>query len=112
MLYDDLKTRGLIFQETLDNMGEWLKTPRTFYCGFDPSSDSLHIGSLMPLITMKRMQLAGHKPIVLLGGATGMIGDPPKNRNVIFSLKKSLRKHLWHSPGGQKFIDLKGPQGA
>ncbi|MDA9035244.1 tyrosine--tRNA ligase, partial [bacterium] len=49
---------------------------RTVYCGFDPTADSLHIGSLVPLLALKRFQLAGHRPIALAGGATGMIGDP------------------------------------
>lgn len=114
MLYDDLKTRGLIFQETIENMDEWLKTPRSFYCGFDPSSDSLHIGSLMPLITMRRMQLAGHKPIVLLGGATGMIGDPSgksQERNLL--TRDVIEKNIFGIRQViEKFIDLKGPQGA
>lgn len=49
---------------------------KTLYCGFDPTADSLHIGSLVPLLVLKRFQLAGHKPIALVGGATGLIGDP------------------------------------
>lgn len=114
MLYDDLKTRGLIFQETIENTSEWLNTPRTFYCGFDPSSDSLHIGSLMPLITMRRLQNAGHKPIVLIGGATGMIGDPSgksQERNLL--TKDSIEKNIFGIRQViEKFIDLKGPQGA
>jgi tyrosyl-tRNA synthetase len=114
MLYDDLKARGLIFQETIENMDEWLKTPRTFYCGIDPSSDSLHIGSLMPLVTMRRLQLAGHKPIILLGGATGMIGDPSgksQERNLL--TKDVIEKNIFGIRQViEKFIDLKGPQGA
>jgi len=114
MLYQDLKDRGLIYQETSEDMANWLKTPRTFYCGFDPSSDSLHIGSLMPLMTMRRFQLAGHKPIVLLGGATGMIGDPSgksQERNLLD--KEAIEKNIFGiSQVIEKFIDLKGPQGA
>ena len=53
-----------------------LQSPRTIYCGFDPTADSLHIGSLVPLLALRRFQLAGHKPIALVGGATGLIGDP------------------------------------
>lgn len=113
-LYDDLKNRGLIFQETIDNMSEWLKTPRTFYCGIDPTSDCLHIGHLLPLMTMKRLQMAGHKPIVLLGGATGMIGDPSgksAERNLI--TKDVIEKNIFGIRQVlEKFIDLKGPQGA
>ena len=114
MLYDDLKARGLIFQETMEKMEEWFKTPRTFYCGFDPSSDSLHIGSLMPLMTIRRLQQAGHKPIVLLGGSTGMIGDPSgksQERNLL--TKDVVEKNIFGIRQViEKFIDLKGPQGA
>lgn len=76
MLYEELKQRGLVYQETSEQLKKALETPMTFYCGFDPTSDSLHIGSLLPLITMRRLQQHGHRPILLLGGATGMIGDP------------------------------------
>lgn len=76
-LLDDLKSRGLVAQMTSEEqLIEHLKTPRTLYCGFDPTADSLHIGSLVPLITLKRFQEAGHKPLALVGGATGLIGDP------------------------------------
>src|SRR5437879_3811055 len=50
--------------------------PITLYCGFDPTADSLHVGNLVPLFALRRFQLAGHHPIALAGGATGMIGDP------------------------------------
>ena len=74
----DLRWRGLIHQTTDDdNLAKWLlEKPRTLYAGFDPTSDSLHVGSLLPLITLRRFQKAGHRPIALVGGATGMIGDP------------------------------------
>ena len=74
----DLRWRGLIHQTTDDeNLAQWLlEEPRTLYAGFDPTSDSLHVGSLLPLITLRRFQKAGHRPIALVGGATGMIGDP------------------------------------
>lgn len=76
-LLDDLQARGLIAQMTGGNsLAEHLKAPRTLYCGFDPTASSLHIGSLVPLLTLRRFQRAGHKPIALVGGATGLIGDP------------------------------------
>ena len=50
--------------------------PITLYCGFDPTADSLHVGNLVPLLALRRFQLGGHHPIVLAGGATGMVGDP------------------------------------
>ena len=76
MFFEELEKRGLIYQKTSENLKEVLEVPRVFYCGFDPTSDSLHIGSLLPLLTMRRLQIRGHKPLFLVGGATGLIGDP------------------------------------
>ncbi|GLS91131.1 tyrosine--tRNA ligase [Psychromonas marina] len=77
-LLEDLKARGLVAQTTADEeLHEHLSSGcQTLYCGFDPTADSLHIGSLVPLLTLKRFQDAGHKPLALVGGATGLIGDP------------------------------------
>lgn len=74
----DLKARGLVaFVSAEQELEEHLATgSRTLYCGFDPTADSLHIGSLVPLLALRRLQLAGHRPVALVGGATGMIGDP------------------------------------
>jgi tyrosyl-tRNA synthetase len=74
----ELQWRGLIHQTTDDaHLPEWLNAEgRTLYAGFDPTADSLHVGSLMPLMILRRFQRAGHRPIALVGGATGMIGDP------------------------------------
>jgi tyrosyl-tRNA synthetase len=76
-VYDELEWRGLIHQTTSPEMREILgKEKVTCYIGFDPSADSLHVGSLLQILLLVRMQQAGHRPIALLGGATGMIGDP------------------------------------
>lgn len=77
-LIEDLRARGLIAQTTADQelIEHLTGTSRALYCGFDPTADSLHIGSLVPLLTLRRFQLAGHKPLALVGGATGLIGDP------------------------------------
>ncbi len=77
-LLDDLRARGLVYQIAgEDELPAWLDGGvRTLYCGFDPTADSLHIGSLVPLLMLRRFQLAGHKPIALVGGATGLVGDP------------------------------------
>ena len=72
-----LERRGLIAQYSGDeNLAAHLDVSRTLYCGFDPTADSLHIGSLVPLLMLKRFQEAGHRPIILVGGSTGLIGDP------------------------------------
>ncbi len=77
-LIADLRWRGLIHQTTDDaQLPGWLAAAsRTVYAGFDPTSDSLHVGSMVPLMFLRRFQTAGHQPIALVGGATGMIGDP------------------------------------
>lgn len=77
-IIEDLKARELVFQMAGEEaLEEHLATgSRTLYCGFDPTADSLHIGSLVPLLMLRRFQLAGHKPIALVGGATGLVGDP------------------------------------
>jgi len=80
--FKDLEWRGLVYQATDDNLAEWLaKQPRSVYAGFDPTADSLHVGSLMPLLMLRRFKAAGHRPIALVGGATGMIGDPSGKSN-------------------------------
>ena len=76
-ILDILKERGFIAQTTFeDELYEQLKNPTTFYVGFDPTADSLHIGHYIPIMAMAHMQRAGHKPIALMGGGTAMIGDP------------------------------------
>ncbi len=77
-IFADLAWRGLIQQTTDDqHLPQWLNSgSRTLYIGFDPTAPSLHVGSLLPLLTLRRFQRAGHRPIPLVGGATGMIGDP------------------------------------
>ncbi len=87
-IYDELVARGLIAQVTdEDRIKELVNNGQaTFYIGFDPTADSLHVGHFMALCLMKRLQMAGNKPIALLGGGTGMIGDP--------SGKTEMRKML------------------
>ena len=77
-LLADLEWRGLIAQTTdRDALTEQLNSGSTaFYIGFDPTAPSLHLGNLVVLLVMRRFQLAGHKPLPLVGGATGLVGDP------------------------------------
>ena len=87
-LYDELVARGLIAQVTDEKeIRELINAGKAvFYIGFDPTADSLHVGHFMALCLMKRLQMGGNKPIALLGGGTGMIGDP--------SGKTDMRKML------------------
>ncbi|MFN9666446.1 MAG: tyrosine--tRNA ligase, partial [Bacteroidota bacterium] len=75
-LIEELRWRGLL-QDCMPGTEEWLnKESVTGYVGFDPTSDSLHIGSLVPILLLVHLQRAGHRPVALVGGATGMVGDP------------------------------------
>tara|TARA_A100001011_G_scaffold187229_1_gene195795 strand:- start:14957 stop:16240 length:1284 start_codon:yes stop_codon:yes gene_type:complete len=116
--FDELKWREMI-QDNTPEFEEYVNTKKTVgYIGFDPTSDSLHIGSLVQLIILKHFQSHGHKPIVLIGGATGMIGDPSgksKERNLlsqelidknIDSLKKQFSKFLDFDCGENSAIIL------
>ncbi|MFN0078321.1 MAG: tyrosine--tRNA ligase [Prosthecobacter sp.] len=81
-LIADLEWRGLLKQcSDLDALKAALKTQQTFYCGFDPTADSLHIGNLLPLMALRRVQEHGHKAIAIVGGGTGLIGDPSGKAN-------------------------------
>ncbi|MET0162398.1 MAG: tyrosine--tRNA ligase, partial [Microbacteriaceae bacterium] len=77
-IWDELQYRGLVHVSTDEAALKQLLggDPITFYCGFDPTAPSLHLGNLVQILTMRRLQLAGHKPLGLVGGSTGLIGDP------------------------------------
>lgn len=77
-LMEDLRWRGLLYQQTDEQGLEKLLDEKkvTLYCGVDPTADSMHIGHIVPMLTLRRFQMHGHKPTLLVGGATGMIGDP------------------------------------
>jgi tyrosyl-tRNA synthetase len=92
---DDLRWRGLIAQSTdLDALAAELAAgPLTFYCGFDPTAPSLHFGNLLQLLTMRRVQLGGNRPLALVGGATGLIGDPRETAERILNSREVVA--LW-----------------
>ena len=94
-LYEELKRRGLIAQVTDEKeISELINNGKaTFYIGFDPTADSLHVGHFMALCLMKRLQMAGNKPIALLGGGTGMIGDPSGKSDMRKMLTKETIEH-------------------
>ena len=105
-LIEELRWRGLIQDIMPGTEDQLLKEPTSGYVGFDPTADSLHIGSLVPILLLVHLQKAGHKPIALVGGATGMVGDPSgksQERNLLSEevlqrnlegVKKQLRKFL------------------
>lgn len=115
-LIQDLHARGLIAQTTdakaLDEL--LARESVTLYCGFDPTADSLHLGHLVPVLVLKRFQQAGHKPIALVGGATGMIGDPSfkaterklNTPEVIATWVEKIRDQV------APFLDFAGPNAA
>ena len=111
-IISDLQWRGLIAQSTdLDALSEHLNSgPVSLYAGFDPTADSLHAGHLVPLLTLRRFQLAGHKPYLLAGGATGMIGDPRDVGERVMNSADTVAD--WSEKiGGQleRFVDFDDP---
>ena len=109
-IFDELKERGLLAQLTdEEEIKELINAGKaTFYIGFDPTADSLHVGHFMALCLMKRLQMAGNKPIALLGGGTGMIGDPSGKTDMRKMLTKEDIQHNCECFKKQmsKFIDF------
>ncbi|GAA6823714.1 tyrosine--tRNA ligase [Helicobacter pylori] len=96
-LLEDLKWRGLIYQQTDEEGLETLlnKEQVSLYCGADPTADSLHIGHLLPMLTLRRFQEYGHRPIVLIGGGTGMVGDPSgKSEERVLQTEEQVEKNV------------------
>ncbi|HMU73114.1 MAG TPA: tyrosine--tRNA ligase, partial [Ferruginibacter sp.] len=117
-LIDELQSRGMI-QDIMPGTREQLeKEITTAYIGFDPTADSLHIGSLVPIILLVHLQKAGHKPIALVGGATGMVGDPSgksEERNLLSEdvlnhnvacVRAQLEKFLDFDPGKSNAAEM------
>lgn len=114
-IIEELQWRTLMHQCTdLAAVTKELETSTILYAGFDPTSDSLHVGSLLPLMMLRRFQLAGHKPIALVGGATGMIGDPSGKSDERTLLSKEILQHNVSSVETQmrQFLDFDGPNAA
>ena len=114
LLFDDLRARGLVSQSTPDLAEHLASAQRTVYCGFDPTADSLHIGSLVPLLALRRFQLAGHVPVALVGGATGLVGDPSFKAQERSLNPDELVSAWTDSIFSQvsRFVDTEGPLGA
>ncbi len=109
-IYDELQARGLLAQLTdEEEIKELINNGKaTFYIGFDPTADSLHVGHFMALCLMKRLQMAGNKPIALIGGGTGMIGDPSGKSDMRKMMTKETIQHNCDCFKEQmsKFIDF------
>ena len=112
---EDLRRRGLVHQSTSPELADLLKKePVTAYIGFDPTSTSLHIGSLLPVTNLIRLQRAGHRPIAVVGGGTGLIGDPSgKAAERTLLTPEGLAKNLAGLKGQlERFLDFSGPNAA
>ena len=96
-VFAELKWRGFVQQATPDVEAHLAGGHRSAYCGFDPTAASLQLGNLMPIMLLRHLQIGGHRPIVLMGGGTGMIGDPSgkKNERPLLS-KEQIRENLHH----------------
>ena len=111
-LIEDLTWRGLIAQSTdIDALRVELDAgPITLYCGFDPTAPSLHLGNLLQIITVRRFQLAGHKPLALVGGATGLIGDPKSSGERTLNTSEIVQEWGARVRGQiERFFDFDGP---
>ncbi|NHC14071.1 tyrosine--tRNA ligase [Motilibacter deserti] len=114
-ILEDLRARGLLAQTTdIDALSEALAAgPVTFYTGFDPTAASLHVGHLMQVLTMRRFQDAGHKPLALVGGATGLIGDPKPTAERMLNDPSVVAGWVGHIRGQiERFLDFEGPHAA
>lgn len=114
-ILDELRWRELIAQSTdLDALaGELAEPPLTLYAGFDPTAPSLHAGHLVPLLTLRRFQQFGHRPIVLAGGATGLIGDPRETGERVLNTNDTVADWAARIRGQlERFVDFDGPTAA
>ena len=109
---EDLKWRGLLAQSTDEKaLLEALAKPVKLYAGFDPTAPSLHVGHLVVLVVLRRFQLAGHHPIALVGGATGLVGDPSgRNEERSLNSEKVVEKWVGHIRGQvSQYLDFEAP---
>jgi len=114
-LLEDLAFRGLIHQQTNpDGLRAHLQSPRAVYCGFDPTRDSLTIGNLVPILLLRRFQRAGHRPVVIAGGGTGMIGDPSGKdaERQLLSLEQIEKNIAGQRAIFEGLLDFSGPNAA
>jgi len=115
-ILDELSWRGLIAQSTdLDALAsEAARGPITLYAGFDPTAPSLHAGHLVPLLALRRFQRAGHRPVVLAGGATGLIGDPRETGERVLNTADIVQEWTERIRGQlERFVDFdSSPTGA
>ncbi|MET1153034.1 tyrosine--tRNA ligase [Arthrobacter sp.] len=114
-VWQELKWRGLVHVSTDEAELEKLLAgdPVTYYCGFDPTAPSLHLGNLVQLLTMRRLQLAGHKPLGLVGGSTGLVGDPRPTAERTMNTKETVAEWVDRLKGQvQRFLDFDGDNAA
>jgi tyrosyl-tRNA synthetase len=114
-VWQELKWRGLVHVSTDEAELEKLLAgePITYYCGFDPTAPSLHLGNLVQLLTMRRLQLAGHKPLGLVGGSTGLVGDPRPTAERTMNTKETVAEWVGYLQGQvQRFLSFEGENAA
>lgn len=110
-LWDELKWRGLVALSTdeAELQSALAAGPITYYCGFDPTAASLHLGNLVQLLTLRRIQLAGHNPLLLIGGSTGLVGDPRPSAERTLNSKETVAEWVDRlGRQGARFLDFEG----
>ncbi|MCQ1948089.1 tyrosine--tRNA ligase [Arthrobacter sp. zg-Y1116] len=114
-IWQELQWRGLVHVSTDEAELEKLLAggPITYYCGFDPTAPSLHLGNLVQLLTMRRLQLAGHRPLALVGGSTGLVGDPRPTAERTMNTKETVGEWVGYLQGQvQRFLSFEGDNAA
>ena len=113
-ILDELEQRGLVAQSTdPDALRAAFEEPVTFYVGFDPTAPSLHVGNLLQLLTARRLQLAGHHPLLLVGGSTGLIGDPKASGERVMNSPETVAEWVERIRAQvSRFVDLDAGSGA
>lgn len=114
-VWQELKWRGLVYVSTDEAELEKLLAGEsiTYYCGFDPTAPSLHLGNLVQLLTLRRLQLAGHRPLALVGGSTGLVGDPRPTAERTMNTKETVSEWVGYLQGQvQRFLSFEGENAA
>ena len=114
-IFQELKWRGLMYVSSDEEALEKVLAgdPITYYCGFDPTAPSLHLGNLVQILVLRRLQLAGHKPLGLVGGSTGLIGDPRQTAERVLNTPETVQEWVKRLRAQiERFLSFEGENAA